>query len=797
MKSFQLKFESASSFEIELKHIQNVCACLPHSTALFYVVWTDNSRDKVKSVVKTIERLFPESLYYGNETSGNIVEGNLAIGIAVTCFLFEDRETKARLLWVEEGTEYETLQDLWDFCKTQDGLKAVELIPTISYIEGLKMDCNIPGLDDDVLIFGGASVNYINPSLGADIIAKGHSMSGTGLAAILYFGECLNISSTYVLGWKGLGRYMKVTKNTSKVICEIDGQPARSIYEKYLDLKDEDNDNLVFPVIVEEDGVEFIRTPRNFQPDKSMRMIVNVPEGAMLRIAYGDKNTILESLYEKCDEISEFSPQVIKAYSCAARRLFWGDADACKETIPLQDIAPVCGFYSGGEILRFGDKLRVLNSTLCLISFREGKGRLVKRTIQVKKDTSLISRITHFIGVIAAEHEEALEMAQSANKAKTSFLNSMSHDIRTPLNAIRGFTSMAMKSAGDEEKVMDYLGKIDVSGQQLLSLINQVLEMSRIESGKVELNEKPVNIREKFEALSTILTEQAKTKGLVFNRSLVNMQHFHVLADDARMGQIILNIAGNAMKYTPTGGVIDFILTEVPCEREGHARYVFTVSDTGIGMSDEYQKVMYEPFTREKTSTVSKIQGSGLGMSIVKNLVDVLGGKIEVHSAPGKGTRFDVTIDFRIDEEGEADALQIESACYIPFAGKRILLVEDNELNREIARFILEDKGFRIEEADDGDIAVEKVRKIVDNGDYGYYDAILMDIQMPRMNGFEATREIRRLTLSAGFHIPVIAMTANAFQEDRKAAIDAGMDEHVAKPIDVAGLVEVLAKFIK
>lgn len=391
--------------------------------------------------------------------------------------------------------------------------------------------------------------------------------------------------------------------------------------------------------------------------------------------------------------------------------------------------------------------------------------------------------------------EEAYKAAEAANKSKTNFLFNMSHDIRTPMNAIAGFTTMAKKYVEDTGKVTEYLEKIDISGKQLLTLINQVLEMARIESGLIEIENHPVSIPEKFSSMVTILGEQAKVNGQKFKYSLENIEHEFVLADEARMGSITLNVAGNAMKYTPEGGSIDFSLKEIDCDREGYGRFVFTCADTGIGMSEEYQKELFVPFSREKNSTVSRIQGTGLGMTIVKNLVDILGGNIKVKSKAGEGTTFVITVDLQIDEEHK-DSDVVKDFSQVSFEGYRVLVAEDNEMNREIAKDLLEEYGLIVEEAEDGDVAVDLVEKAVGRGEPEYYDVILMDVQMPQMSGYEAAERIRQITQPTGVHIPIIAMTANAFAEDRQNAINAGMDEHIAKPIDLEKLLATLAQFL-
>lgn len=407
------------------------------------------------------------------------------------------------------------------------------------------------------------------------------------------------------------------------------------------------------------------------------------------------------------------------------------------------------------------------------------------------------------VDTFSAEREEqqkkiqkAYQAAELANKSKTNFLFSMSHDIRTPMNAITGFTALAKKYCDDKERLFEYLDKIDLSGKELLVLINQILEMSRIESGKVEFNETAVNIREKFASKIAVLSGQAKTKGLTFNYHLDDIQHEYVYADEARMSSIILNVAGNSIKYTPEGGTVNFECKEISSRKEGYATYVLEISDTGIGMSEEFLEVIFEPFSREKNTTVSKIQGTGLGMSIVKSLVDLMGGTIDITSKPGQGTKFEITIDLRIDDECKATVNSKPGITDFSFNGRRVLLVDDNEMNREIAKDLLTEYGLIIEEATDGDVAIDMFKKIIDQKTYHYYDFILMDVQMPRVNGYEATKAIKNLCKSVNIHIPVIAMTANAFEEDRRNAFSAGMDEHLSKPLDIQKLLETLVKFL-
>ena len=525
--------------------------------------------------------------------------------------------------------------------------------------------------------------------------------------------------------------------------------------------------------------------------------------------------------------------------------------------------------------------------------------------------------------------EQALAMAQSANKAKTVFLNNMSHDIRTPMNAIIGYTGLAASHIDSRELVTEYLKKIGQSSEHLLSLINDILDMSRIESGKMTLNEQEEDLSEIVHTIRNITQSGIASKNIEFFVDVFDVDDEYVICDKLRINQVLLNILSNAIKYTPAGGTITFKVSERPSKSSGYATYRFYVKDTGIGMSEEFVKTIFEPFTRAKSSTVSGIQGTGLGMAITKNIVDMMGGKIEISSKENVGTEVAVEFDLKIagaqkEEPSEAlaklrglrglvvdddldacvsitkmlkdismrsewcssgkeavfraqtafeegdnfsvyvidwlmpDLNGIETArrirkvvgdfvpiiivtaydwadieqegyeagvtafvnkplfmsdlkktliqCCDPekaasaakeekpdYSGKKILLVEDNEMNREIACEILEEYGFVLDTAEDGVYAVEKMEKAAP----GQYDLILMDIQMPMMDGYEATRKIRALSDPAAANIPIIAMTANAFEEDRQLAFEAGMNEHVSKPIDVPKLISVLSDILK
>lgn len=390
---------------------------------------------------------------------------------------------------------------------------------------------------------------------------------------------------------------------------------------------------------------------------------------------------------------------------------------------------------------------------------------------------------------------DSLKHAEEGSRAKTSFLFNMSHDIRTPMNAILGFAEIASRNRDDAEKLNDCLEKIQVSGKHLLQLINNILDMTKIESGKVTLTEDGCNLQESIEKVRDLLQPEMDKKRLTLQTDLSTVHNPCVVCDSLHLNQILFNLLSNAVKFTRQGGHIWVTLKQNPCAMREYAAYELRVKDDGIGMAPEFLTRVFEPFEREHTSTISQTQGTGLGMSITKNLVDLMGGSIHVASQPGQGTEFVLQFTFKLLEEPRQMEKQSSAAddCDGDFTGKRLLLVEDNELNMEVAQEILCEAGFLVETACNGQVAVDMVRASAP----GYYDAILMDIQMPVMNGYQASRAIRGLEDKALAEIPIIALTANAFDEDKKEALSYGMNAHIAKPLDVGVLYDTLDRVLK
>ena len=385
--------------------------------------------------------------------------------------------------------------------------------------------------------------------------------------------------------------------------------------------------------------------------------------------------------------------------------------------------------------------------------------------------------------------EEAKRAAIEANRAKSTFLFNMSHDIRTPMNAIIGFTGLLEKHQDEPGRRNDYLNKLKEASALLLGLINNVLEMSRIEKGHLDLDIQAWGVEQMYDSFCSVFLDMMVQKGITFCHSM-DVEHEFLFCDPIKVRDVIMNLLSNAYKYTPRGGKVELYIHQYPCEEEGYVMMETIVKDNGQGISAEFLPHLFEEFTREHSTTDIKVEGTGLGMPIVKNLLDLMGGTIEVESAPGKGTTFKVYLKHRIAQKSDLLNVDMPDLSDVDFKGRRILLAEDNDLNAEIAIEILKDVGLVVDRANDGLQCVE----MMEAAPSGYYDLVLMDIQMPRMNGYEATRIIRQMDDRVKANVTILAMTANAFEEDKREAIKSGMNAHLSKPIEVDKLVKTLKR---
>ena len=388
--------------------------------------------------------------------------------------------------------------------------------------------------------------------------------------------------------------------------------------------------------------------------------------------------------------------------------------------------------------------------------------------------------------------QEALAEANEANEAKSRFLLNMSHDIRTPMNAILGFSQLALDEIDDKEKVTDYLQRIISSGNHLMTLINAVLDMSRIESGKVVLQSEPMSLRQFMKQMANMLQVDAQRRNQTFTVE-VEVNRANIFCDQVRLSQIVLNCVSNAQKYSGEGGKVEVLLRELPEEKSGYGSYRLTIQDNGIGMSEEFVKHMFDPFEREENSTVSGIQGTGLGMAITKHLVEMMEGRIEVQSKKGEGTRVDIYLSFPLTADNEKTQEEKAENRRMPdLYGATILLVEDIAINQEFMSALLKKTGAEVVVAENGKEALEYVAKAKE----GDIQLVFMDIQMPIMNGYEATKAIRELKEPWIQELPILAMTANAFSEDKRKAQEVGMNDYLTKPVDVIELYRKLREYI-
>lgn len=535
----------------------------------------------------------------------------------------------------------------------------------------------------------------------------------------------------------------------------------------------------VFSAVREATGIRYLYTAKKNEEGKYVYVVDGLDLGSEDFRYPGD--LIEEEIYGDMDRALDGE----KVYPDGIVHTSWGDIFICY--LPLYDQGEVIGVlgieFEAEHQYRTYQHLKAF-VPLALIGFTLFAFFISRRMFRHVNE--IMERQNEQKEILA----DALHNAEVASKAKSSFLFNISHDIQTPMNAIVGFIRLARDHVDDRRQVMEYLFKVERASSHLRRLINDVLDMARLEKGSLEIELGPCDLRASVEETEQLFRPRMEEKGLSFDVKMEQMKYNYVLCDDLRMKQIALNLLSNALQYTLPGGSVMYEVRQAGCDQKGHVLLELRIRDTGVGMSEEFQKHIFEVFEREKSATESGVQGTGLGLAITRQLVELQGGTIEVNSKKGEGTEF--VVRFLLEAVEEEKISEEDKEDQHGFEGKRILLVEDNLLNQEVAKTLLEEEGLLVECADDGREGVDMVARSAP----GYYNLILMDIQMPNMNGYQAAREIRSLADPDLNHIPIVALTANSFDEDKDEAYASGMDWHVAKPFDLDKVNEALKEFL-
>ncbi|TYZ21400.1 ATP-binding protein [Selenomonas ruminis] len=803
------------------------------SAILCMVITSLNEPREIAAMTARIKEVLPDVQVCGNTTSCEIDNARVHHHSHEICFYVF--ESSAVELCFYDGHK----EDLAAAASAVVAkVKAVEpaamgMIITMKSLNGAAdIFRNLRHLPPDVPMFGGAADAYAdkidNVKTTPTHVFTDQGCTDYGFFVMLFYGEDLHLHIDSYLGWRALGNEVTVTELESDIsVLKVNDVTVADFYKKYIGVAPGPNfftSIMPFPLMLNRGGHDIARIPIGYGETGSVLFTSSINAGEAVRLAYGDPMEILNQSHQAQLKVQQFGPEGILLIPCCVRQMYLKD-DFQLELTPFGDIAPTVGFASYGEIQRFDDceEPQLLNGAMLIVAFREGGresvgagNKWLDQSEHIFKDDriTLVSGLAHFVSVTTGleeenrkleesltrqklqlqkirelnkllkeqqEHlEKAKEKAEAANQAKTTFLFNMSHDIRTPLNAIIGFTELEERHPEAVDVNREYRKKVKLASHQLLDILNNVLEMARIESKQIVIEEELTNAREFFDSWVSVFEGEMRKKNLSFKTSY-EVEHPYLYFDRTHVMELLMNILSNSVKYTANDGEIFAGVRELPGAKPGECIVETTVRDNGIGMSEKFQAQIFEQFSRERNSSQSGIQGTGLGMAIVKRIVEMMNGTISIKSKLGEGTEIIICLPHHIGEEPEGQEVPENPETEFNFAGKRILLVEDNDLNAEIAEELLAACGVKVERACDGVECVNMVTK----ARAGYYDLILMDIQMPNMNGYKATQKIRRLDDPDKAKIMILAMTANAFKEDQQDAINAGMDGHIAKPIDI------------
>lgn len=830
----------------DIKKLDNCLAqfgfeCPKESSCILCMVITSlDNPDEILAMMAHIRDVLPQVQLCGTTASGEIGDATIHAHTHEICFYVFESSMVA--LHFYDGNRADLVQAADDVVARAQADKpaAVGMMATMKSLNGAAdIMSHLQDLPPGVPLFGGAADSYarnitdVNATL--TYVFTDQGCTNRGFFVIFFYGDDLHVHIDSYLGWRPLGNEVVVTEMETDIsLLRVNDMTAADFYKKYIGVSPGPNffaSIMPFPLMLNRGGHDIARIPVGYGENGSILFTSSIRTGESVRLAYGDPMDILNQSHQAQQKLRRFGPEGILLIPCCIRHLYLKD-DFQMELSPFGEIAPTVGFSSYGELQRFEDceEPQLLNGAMLIVGLREGgnerreqeKG-LPRQGEHIFKDDriTLASGLAHFVSVTIGLEEEnrkleaslsqqevqlqkirelnrllqeqqmrlakAKEKAEAANQAKTTFLFNMSHDIRTPLNAIIGFTELEERHPEAVEVNREYRKKVKLASRQLLSILDNVLEMARIESHQIVLEEELTDAREFFDSWIAMFEGEMKKKNLTFKRHY-EIEHPYLYFDRTHLMELLMNILSNAVKYTANNGEIFACVRELPGEKAGECIVESTVRDNGIGMSEEFQVQIFEQFSRERNSSQSGIQGTGLGMAIVKRIVEMMNGTISIKSRLGEGTEITVRLPHHIGEEPNGKDGEEHIAADCDFVGKRILLVEDNDLNAEIAEEILVAYGFLVERACDGVECVNMVNK----SKAGYYDLILMDIQMPNMNGYEAAQKIRRLDNPEKAKIMILAMTANAFKEDQQDAIRAGMDGHIAKPIDIHKMIQTI-----
>lgn len=924
MRQFQFEYDNKAQFIRNLAIIKRYLKKNKSSCVLLQGFCNEIDRDNLVNDCKMLSEEIPEAIYYGCSTYGNINSGKFSNVYAnVTCTIFEDANTWIEIKTLEPDNpdaEFSTMQQLWDYCNNESDVVAVEILADLWAAQKFNLGNERVSLRENIAVFGGIAANPKN-LLGETIIfSSNNQRTDNNFIAVIYHGTDLHVNTSYILGWRPLGKTMKATSCAGNVLKELDGISAFDVYRKYLNIKNAPEAiyyTAQFPLLVEKAGISCARNIVDISENEEITLTVNIDYGARVTLAYADKNIILEEVKQKFDELAGYTPDIIKIYSCASRRMFWTDNEIGRESEPMETLAPTSGFYTAGELLRIGDFLHNLNTTMVVVAIREGEvleyGYDIRDEFKVThNDTGVVARLVHYVQQVENElqgqystslqtiasiyntmyfinlkqgdvipvkshrystiseiknnsniseyisegfvpaikskyREEArtfldfstidrrmkeldiidtelesikmgwlrvqlivvsrnyegkiedvvltsqriddivqqkrmLEKAKKENAAKSVFLANMSHEIRTPINSILGFDTMILREAKEKE-VREYAIKIKESGDTLLELVNSILDISKISSGRMELVELSYDVEVLIKSVFNMVCDRAHKKDLVLLVDVSSDIPKQMKGDETKIRLILVNLLTNAIKYTERG----YIKLSVKCEiRDSKCLITYSVQDTGIGIKKKDINSLFTRFTRFDQEKNRYKEGTGLGLSLVESFLKLMHSEPKVESVYGEGSDFYFTLEQEIvdatpvGEFNVSNSIAIANTEYeVGFVAPeaKVLVVDDTPTNLDVFCALLKETMVQITCADSG---AEALRLTSEEK----YDIIFLDHMMPKMDGIVTLHGMKADRINKNHDTPVYVLTANAIQGMREMYIKEGFDGYLSKPLN-------------